>query len=448
MPPDPAAPDTPLAAPGGPSGVGAHHAVGDTAWAPRPTWTGDDPARPTAPGDRESPTFGVLAGGVWLVYLWPAAAQVLGGDWPLWQRLVGGVLLLAFLGLYVTTLAVMIPARRARNARQQGLEPFGPAPGDREMWLRVGGLVTIGLTSSAAFGGEWLTTMAFVAAVLAVWTDVPWPPRLIVATALVCEALLLVRGTGGDGDTASYFWLGFAVLVAGFVSYAARRRGELEGELRRAREQNARLAVSDERDRIARDLHDLLGHSLTVIAVKSQLAERLLDRGESERASTEIRDVRGVARDALREVRQVVDGFRGRPLSAELASCAAALRSADVEVRTEAPARGVPQDVEDVVAYVVREGTTNVLRHSAASRCTLAVRAEDGLVVATVADDGPRSVAARQIPGDPAAPRTADGGGNGLRGLAERVATVGGTLDVGPGPDGGTVLRATIAVPG
>lgn len=404
----------------------------------RPLWVvgADGPAR--------SP-IGLLVGGIWLVYLYPAAAQVLGGDWPGWQRVLGGVLLAAFVVLYLSTLLVLVPARTARNARLAGRQVTWEAPSDREMVARTAALAAIGLVSSVAFGGEWLSLMAFVVAVLAVVLDEPWPPRAILGTAALCEVLLRVRGTGGDSG--SWFWLGFGVLVAGFLTYAQRRRGELEGELDRAREQNARTAVVEERARIGRDLHDLLGHSLSVIAVKSQLAERLLERGETERAADELRDVRGVAREALREVRHVVDGPRRRPLATELASCTAALRAGGLEVRVQGPEQPVPQDVEDVLSFVVREATTNVLRHARAGRCTVDVRVGADAVVASVADDGPAPVAARTVaPGDPA-PDTADGSGRGLRGLADRLAGVGGRLWIGPGETGGTTLRASVPVP-
>lgn len=391
-------------------------------------------------GGRGRPWIGLVAAGVWLVYLTPAAAHVVVGDWAIWQRVAAVIALALFVGLYLTTLVVAIPARAARNARRDGRVVTWPARGDREMALRTSVLAVVALASALAFGPEWLPMVAFVAAVLAVVLDPPWPPRAIVGVAVVAELLLLLRGDDGDG--ASYFWIGFAVLVAGFVTYATRRRNELEGELAHAREQNARLAVVDERERIARDLHDLLGHSLSVIAVKSQLAERLLERDEPGRAATEIREVRGVARDALHEVRHVVDGYRRRPLAAEVASSAAALRSAGLEVATELPDRPIPQDVEDVLAFVVREGTTNVLRHGRADHATLAVRTEDDRVVAAVADDGPSPVAGRVVPAEPAGDASERIGG--LRGLAQRLATVRGTLAVGPGPDGGTTLRATV----
>lgn len=397
----------------------------------------------SAPGER-APWFILLAGGVWLVYLQPAAAQVTGGSWPTGQRVVGGIALVAFVVLYLTTLPRMAPARRARTARQAGLEPPAGAAGDREMWWRAGGLLALSLLTALAFGGEWLTTAAFVAAVLAVWLDRPWAPRAVVALAAVCEAILLVRGT--DGDESTFFWLAFAVLVAGFVSYGARRGGELEGALEAAREENARLAVVQERHRIARDLHDLLGHSLTVVAVRSQLAERLLERGQPERAAAEIAGVRAVAREALHEVRHVVDGPRRRPLAAELASAAAALDAAGVATTATAPDRSVPQEAEDAAAFVVREGTTNVLRHAAASACAIVVARDDDRVTVTVADDGPAAVAHRALTAEPDRPPPGDGAGHGLRGLAARVAALGGTLEIGPRPGGGTELRATIPV--
>lgn len=444
-------------------------------------------------GGRGRPWIGIVAAGVWLVYLAPAAAHVVDGGWALGERIAAGGALVLFVVLYLSTLAVAVPARAARNARRAGRVVTWPARGDREMAARTAGLAVLALASALAFGNEWLPMVAFVAAVLAVVLDRRWAPRAIVGVAVVAELLLLVRGTDDDGS--SYFWIGFAVLVAGFVTYATRRRNELVGELGVAREQNARLAVSDERERIARDLHDLLGHSLSVIAVKSQLAERLLERDEPERAAAEIRDVRGVAREALHEVRHVVDGYRRRPLAAELPSSAAALRSAGVQVATELPDHPVPQEVEDVLAFVVREGTTNVLRHGRAAHAVLAVRANHERVVATVADDGPGAVAPRTVappPDDtgilpvrppgasatvhgppasaaeavPGSPVASDAGpssavpaapvgsappwsparAGGLEGLAGRLARVGGVLEIGPGDRGGTTLRATVPV--
>jgi two-component system sensor histidine kinase DesK len=408
---------------------------------PAPPDPASAPATPatTGPGRRlDDRWLSVVAGGVWLVYLGPAAVKVATEDaWsPLTRALAGGSLV-AFVALYLTTLFVAVPARRARSIRQDGYAGPADAAGDREMALRTGGLLVLGLGGAVAFGTEWMASMAYVSPVMAIVLDRRWVPRAIVAVLVLAELMLLALGeTEGSG----FFWVGFAILLAGFLTYASRRQGELEGALLRAEERNARLAVVDERNRIARDLHDLLGHSLSVIAVKAQLAERLLERERPADAMAEIRDVRGVARDALHEVRHVVDGYRRRPLAAVVASARAALEAGGVQVRTALPARPVPQDAEDVVAFVVREGSTNVLRHAGARTCTIAVRRDPDAVVATVTDDGAGAGQPRVLRPDDRRP----GDGHGLAGLAERVTAVGGRVELRAGPAGGTILEAHI----
>ncbi|WP_210492031.1 sensor histidine kinase [Patulibacter sp. SYSU D01012] len=401
------------------------------------------PIPPVPPRDRQ-PWFAQLGGGIWLVYLLPAARTLVADDGPpLGERIAAGAGLAVFVALYLTTLARMVGARRARTARQSGLEPPAGAAGDREMAARAAALAAVALTLSAALGGEWVATLAFVAPVLAVLLDRPWPFVATPALVVLADGLLLAHGTRDASDLVT---IAFAILVAGSVTYGVRRRGELEAALDAARERNARLAVAEERARIGRDLHDLLGHSLSVVAVKAELAERLLERGRAEQAAAEVRDVRAVARDALREVRQVVDGYRSRPLSTELASAAAALRAAGAEPETALPDRPVPPEVEAVLAFVVREATTNVLRHADARRCRIAVAHEDDAVVATVTDDGPASLAPRTVAPDAAGRRAGDG--HGLTGLAERLAPLGGVLTVGPGPVGGTTVTARVPLAG
>jgi two-component system sensor histidine kinase DesK len=408
------------------------------------------PATPASPGagvprrgGYDERWLSVVAGGVWLVYLAPAASVVATEDsWSTPVRVLAGAGLVAFVALYLTTLFVAIPARRARSIRQDGHAGPAGVPGDREMTLRAGGLLVLGLAGSVAFGTEWLATMAYVSPVLAIALDRRWVPRAIVAVLGVSELMLLVLG---ETDGSGYFWIGFAVLLAGFLTFASRRQGELEGALLRAEERNARLAVVDERNRIARDLHDLLGHSLSVIAVKAQLAERLLERDRAEQAAAEIRDVRTVARDALHEVRHVVDDYRRRPLAAEVASARSALESIGVVVTTALPEHPIPQRAEDVAAFVVREATTNVLRHAGARTCTIAVRREAEAVVVAVTDDGAGAASPRVVSPDLRDRRPGDG--HGLVGLAERLAAVDGRLELRSSPGAGTTLEARVPAP-
>jgi len=202
--------------------------------------------------------------------------------------------------------------------------------------------------------------------------------------------------------------------------------------LRAAREEIARLAVHEERLRFSRDLHDLVGRSLSLIALKSELSNRLLTT-EPDRAAGEMRDVERVARDALREVREAVTGYRQPTLASELAGARAALAAAGVECYVEQKAGAVPTDLESVLAWTVREGVTNVIRHSHAKRCDIRITRANGRISVVVVDDGHGGREGVE--------------GSGLRGLAERAAARGGTAQAGPLPTAGFSLRVTVPVP-
>jgi two-component system sensor histidine kinase DesK len=198
-------------------------------------------------------------------------------------------------------------------------------------------------------------------------------------------------------------------------------------ELRAARDEIATLAVAEERARLARDLHDVLGHSLTTITVKAGLARRLLEsNGSVTPAVAELRDVEHLSRSALAEVRATVSGYRKASLPAELVGARAALAAAEIDADLPHAVDNVPAELQEPFAYVLREGVTNVIRHSGASRC--AVRLGDTWI--EVVDDG-------RCPASP-------GAGHGLAGLRERLAQVGGSLDAGPRPEGGFLLLATV----
>ncbi|MBE3009040.1 sensor histidine kinase [Microbispora sp. NEAU-D428] len=199
-------------------------------------------------------------------------------------------------------------------------------------------------------------------------------------------------------------------------------------QLGQAREEIAALAAAAERDRLARDLHDVLGHSLTTITVKTGLARRVLESGgDPERALAELRDVERLSRQAHSEVRLTVSGRRRPSLAAELAGARAALRAAGISPILPPSADHVPAELAEPFAYVLREGVTNVIRHSGATRCEVLL-GDDWL---EVRDNGPGQTAAKP--------------GNGLSGLAERLRAVGGRIEAGPLPAGGFRLRASRA---
>jgi two-component system, NarL family, sensor histidine kinase DesK len=217
---------------------------------------------------------------------------------------------------------------------------------------------------------------------------------------------------------------------------------------RRLREERAELAryaaVTEERLRIARDLHDLLGHNLSLIALKSELAGRLV-LASPERAAVEIGDIERVARTALQEVREAVAGYRQPTLASELRGAREVLAAAGIAYRIEgdeALVSGLPTAVEPALAWAVREGITNVVRHSRARSCEVGLARANDEVSVSITDDGPRVVTegVAPVPG----PLSAQVG-NGLRGLAERVAALGGRFEAGPLPDGG--FRLSVALP-
>jgi len=226
------------------------------------------------------------------------------------------------------------------------------------------------------------------------------------------------------------FWAG-TVRLSMWIVEVVRRLDD-------AREVAARLAVAEERLRIARDMHDVVGRALSAVAVKSELAAALARRGDP-RGADQMDEVRTLAQESLREVRGVVAGYRGADLATELDGARSVLRAAGVAVRVvgEVPHLAAPQ--AEALAWVVREGVTNIVRHSDARECRIDLAAAGGEreLALRVSNDGVRAAAA--------AP--SDGGGAGLVGLRERLAAVGGALDVAADGDR-FVLTARVPAPG
>ena len=218
-------------------------------------------------------------------------------------------------------------------------------------------------------------------------------------------------------------------LLIGVVNLYYVENGRQNEALKLSQQEIRRLAVVAERERIARDLHDLLGHTLSVIALKSELAAKLIGRDDV-RAADEVREIETITRGALAEVRAAVTGFRAG-LAQELANARRALETADIEFSYELAVDALPPRHEDVLAMVLREGVTNVVRHSGARSCRLTITAEDGAVRLELKDDGRGGVVIEN---------------SGIRGIRERLASIGGALEVAG--EGGMTLRATAPVAG
>jgi two-component system sensor histidine kinase DesK len=248
------------------------------------------------------------------------------------------------------------------------------------------------------------------------------------AAALLASVLGLAAAVGliahiPLGDFASAF---LVMALAGAGMLALGRALDRQYHL----QEKARLAVAEERLRFARDLHDLLGHTLSVIVLKSELAGRLA-AGSPEAAVVQLRDIERVAREALREVREAVAGYREPSLSQELDSGRATLAAAGVALDHELPEGSLPVSVDSTLAWALREGVTNILRHSRAHQARITVARHQDRVEMELLDDGVGCDGCRV--------------GNGLRGLGERIAVREGSLDFGPRPGGG--FRLAVRLP-
>lgn len=202
-------------------------------------------------------------------------------------------------------------------------------------------------------------------------------------------------------------------------------------QLRLSHDEVRRLAATAERERIGRDLHDLLGHTLSLITLKLELSRKLFDR-DPEAARREIADAENVARHALAEVRSAVTGIRATDLAAELASARLLLESTGVHLDYVLPALTLPLDMERALALILREAATNIARHAQATRALVSLKGADQRVHVTVSDDGRGGVGED---------------GNGLCGMRERVRALGGHLEIQSPKGQGTTLRIDLPMP-
>jgi two-component system sensor histidine kinase DesK len=221
-----------------------------------------------------------------------------------------------------------------------------------------------------------------------------------------------------------------SVLVGG-VGIGARLLWQAYRELLAAREEIARLAVSEERLRFSRDLHDLLGQSLAVLVLKSELVTKQLPPDTDEATQHELRDIARVARKSLNDVREAAAGYRRPSLAMEVGNARNALRAAGIGLLVEDTLGRVAAEQDSVLAWCLRESVTNVLKHSGAKKCVLKLSRADGNATLELADDG-RGAA------------NLDGGGVGLIGLRERVELAGGTFQVGSEPEAGVRIRVIL----
>ena len=343
--------------------------------------------------------LGVAFAAVWLVFL----VYALRDAWSLLPGVRGFVGLVALAGFVVVYLAAFTWVRARRQRLLIEVEP-------RAAGIVLGSLVLLGLVLTLAIGQEGTSTAVYVAVVSVMCLRRWWAAGFVLVLAVALElSAVLVPGWDQAGG------LIFAVCTAGFAMWGVQQLMYRNVDLLRAREENARLAVAEERSRFARDLHDILGHSLTVITVKAELAGRLLDVDPA-RARLELADVERLGREALADVRKAVEGYREVTLPGELARARAALAAADIAADLPGSADEPQGELRELFAWTVREGVTNVVRHSRARTCRILLDATS----VTVVDDGLGPPAGRG-----AGPEGYEATGNGLRGLRERAAAAG-----------------------
>jgi two-component system sensor histidine kinase DesK len=259
--------------------------------------------------------------------------------------------------------------------------------------------------------------------VLTVASRARWGP-VVIGAMVVSSVAVPATVPGWNVDSGAGTAVAIALVGLAMYGFFAIIRSNIE--LAAARAEVARLAAENERTRIARDLHDLLGHSLTTITVKAGLARRLAERGEPDRAAAEIAEVEALSRSTLADVRAAVAGQRDVTLAGELASAREVLRAAGVIAQLPPSVAGLPAELSELFGWVVREAVTNVVRHAHAQHCTITL--------------GNRSI---QIDDDGCG--GAPGAGNGLTGLRERVTAAGGTVSAGTPGGAEPAARAAAA---
>jgi two-component system sensor histidine kinase DesK len=349
---------------------------------------------------------------LWLIYLafffisWPGMPA-----WTLTQWVLCSAAALSFLALYFLSFRCDI----------------------HQLASVLCGIATLGLIF-VTYTGNGHTFIIYACALTAHYGNLrkSLTALALILGAFIIEAAVLYFIPGLDYAHSIWFSLP-TVMIGGVIGAANAWFADDETKRRvisQSQEEIRRLAATAERERIARDLHDLLGHTLTLITVKAELAARLAERDVAA-AAGEIRELEKISRDALRQVREAVGGYRSGGLIGELVNARVALTAARVELVAEVDCPGCPPTHDNLFALVLREAVTNIVRHSGARHCNVAMQRRGILLELTIRDDG-RGGSLRE--------------GNGLRGMRERLSALDGNLYVESTREG-TLLTAVLPAP-
>jgi two-component system, NarL family, sensor histidine kinase DesK len=323
-----------------------------------------------------------------------------------------GLLALCFFAASYTWLMWPHPASQGMRARSRSR-------------LALAQLVVLILEVTAfslVYGPSWLWLYIGVSAIAG--RLLPMTAAFAVVVLFTLLPLLITVVFSGGIAGVDWWWLIALMLLVrglGLDMIGVARMGSAIRELHAARRELARLAVIEERERLSRDLHDLLGQTLSMIALKSELARHLVTE-EPDRCAQEISEIERVARTSLREVREAVAGYRQPALASELEGAQHLLEAARISYLIDPLQEVLPQEIDATLAWTVREGVTNVVRHSQVRHCRIRLTHENGTVGVEVLSEGGR----REQASSAARP------GLGLAGLRERVWRLGGDLEAGP----------------
>ena len=354
-------------------------------------------AAPAIPDPRAGPRrWGAIFAAIWLFYL----LNPLEAAWEKRDTAAGWIGMVATVVFAVIYLGVFLLLRWRRPIGT----PFRVTPSTAVGLTIVAVQAALAVLVCVCIGQQGTATAVYIAVTSVICLRTTWAWLVVVVVGVTTyTATIVVDGWHSDRGIL------FGVLVAGLAIWGISQLINRNIEVLAVREENARLALEDERNRFARDLHDILGHSLTVITVKAELAQKLFNV-DPERARAEVSDLERLSRDALADVRRAVEGYRELTLPGEVARARMALEAAEIEAHLPSSTDDVPSSLRELFAWTIREGVTNVIRHSDARSCTVRLDATS----VEVADDG-RGPAAGES-------------GHGLLGLRERAAAAGATV--------------------